>query len=107
MGTFREDRDADEHRREELLLDAVGGEPVRRAAARARLASDPDDARALRSLEARLTEARAELEAVPGWTAAHEERLIERVLAATTRAAPPLPSAPRGWTLAGWRLVSA
>src|SRR5436190_13486525 len=84
--TWNEDRFARE--REALLQEAVFGAPLRRAAARARLAQQAHTAAELRDLEVQLARAHGALGAVPEWSTAQEQQLVERVLEATTRRAP-------------------
>jgi hypothetical protein len=79
---------------EPLLLEAALGEGVPRASARRRLESDLRGLRELRALEARLAKVQGELAAAPGWDPAREPALVERILAETTRALPPLDARP-------------
>jgi len=76
---------------EQRLLDALLGEGLTRAAARAAMESRPDEAEHLRKLERALGEARKEWSALPGWGAEREHALVARVLEQTTR------KTPRSW----------
>jgi len=84
-----DERARDAHRLDGLLLEALLGEGAAREAARARLASTPGGAREMHALERHLARSRAELASAPGWSAAHERALVERVLERTTRAPRP------------------
>lgn len=84
----------DERAADERLLDAALGGPAERRAARARLCADPQDGSRLRAFERRLARARRSLRDA-GLSPAREERLVQRVLAATTRRPAPRTSLPR------------